>query len=860
MQLLNNNTFDLRSARALTLGSGCKIVFIRRQNGKITPALMLTGIESIGNKISTLCGSKAEGRVGIITSEIIKDNENNPIINTHFKDNYIQIGPISSESSQGTDQETDWMTIDLNTDKIVYPRVFIRSLNIKTDSNSLVLKYQDYNNNTNNQNQNNIYKILKPYEDYSILTRSLQDEYVMTIDNNIIIKQGVRKKGYGGIENRKLVANYTISNADTAIYLDALEVAKQNAEPKVSYEVKPNIFNSKYCATIYNKIGNIIRINDTDLKFQNVRGYISGLTLDLDSPQNDVIDVKNYKSKFEDLFSTITAQTQQMKKNSHTLEMVTSAFTSTGDISADVLQSSIFKVDLNYAFDNGKLTIDENNGIWGMSDNGVVAFRGGGIFTSTERDIEGNWKWNTGITPEGINASLITTGQLDTNLIKIYAGDHLRFQMNGDGIFAYKSWLNDVQINQDNGTRIHPKGQIQQGEQYVEAASSLDGKQYVRFNEDGLALIAKRGAMVLNSAKTEYISVLNDTIIQAHPQLAELDEIRRVEVSWDGFILRNWLNEKVFYADPQTGNLTLKGRIQADEGRIGTWNFDNNKLWADSAMDPETKIYTTFVALNAGGLTGPDEDGHWDPMKKGSGEFYKDKNGHDLYLDTHNYCFWAGNIDPETANFSIKKDGTIKASSGQIGGWILDGTFFYNPKSLVMAPGGVSSNQTISYSINDLKEDGTSNGKTTKTISLDGLVLWVPSSSWRNTTNVNITDSLGNSARNISPPTLSINANGDLTASTVNGWGKTYFNNNWIVTGWGSSSLSLVQPSTGNTHRVNFDSLSNASCSVSITGTKLDGDTKTIYLSITVSTATRSRTWNTSISTQVVYKTGGDNG
>jgi hypothetical protein len=47
------------------------------------------------------------------------------------------------------------------------------------------------------------------------------------------------------------------------------------------------------------------------------------------------------------------------------------------------LQSSIKKVDLDYAFDNGKLTIDEKNGIWGISDTGVVAFRGGGIFTAT---------------------------------------------------------------------------------------------------------------------------------------------------------------------------------------------------------------------------------------------------------------------------------------------------------------------------------------------------------------------------------------------------------------------------------------------------------------------------------------------
>jgi len=70
---------------------------------------------------------------------------------------------------------------------------------------------------------------------------------------------------------------------------------------------------------------------------------------------------------------------------------------------------------LTYAFNNGRLTIDEVNGIIGESRDGIVAYRGGGIFTASEKDDEGNWIWNTGILPTGINASLITTGRLDTN-------------------------------------------------------------------------------------------------------------------------------------------------------------------------------------------------------------------------------------------------------------------------------------------------------------------------------------------------------------------------------------------------------------------------------------------------------------
>jgi len=109
------------------------------------------------------------------------------------------------------------------------------------------------------------------------------------------------------------------------------------------------------------------------------------------------------------------------------MQSAAAAFDAYGSIRPWALEGTIYKADLDYAFNNGKLTIDEKNGIWGVSESGVVAIRGGGIFTSTENDGKGNWKWNTGITPEGINATLITAGQLDTNRVMVYAGDKLRF-------------------------------------------------------------------------------------------------------------------------------------------------------------------------------------------------------------------------------------------------------------------------------------------------------------------------------------------------------------------------------------------------------------------------------------------------
>ena len=633
-------TLDLRSARALTLGSGCKIAFIKKKNsGVITPVLMLMGSEAFGEHNEQFKNKDGQGTIGVITIKQQKDSNGQINFNTVFEGDALIVNPINNQSSGGEETVPDWIELDPTQDEIVYPRIFIRSLGLKTDSSQLTLKYQQ----ADTEGRVN-YSPLQQYEDYSILTRSVENEYVLTLNSENFLRE-MASADTGLFEEKRLLINYTISNADTSIYLDALEVAKENSEPQVSYEVTPEAFQSQALNDIYNKMGYLVRINDSDLKFENVRGYISSFTLKLDAPDEDTIEIKNYKTKFEDLFSTITAQTEAMKKNSRVIENAASVFTNTGEISEEVMQSTIRKVDLDYAFDNGKLTIDEHNGIWGTSDSGVVAFRGGGIFTATERNAQGNWRWNTGITPEGINADLITSGQLDTNLIKIYAGNHLRFQMNGDGIFAYKSTIDDAYIN-DDGELKHPlEDDPSMAQKPIQTIESLDGKQYVRFNDEGLALIAKKGAKVLSTDKRKYITVLDDQeVMTEHPNLLGLQEIKRVEVSWDGFVMRNWQNEKVFYAEPQTGNLMLMGTIHASGGTLGAWNFNGAKLWADAEVNDKNE-YTSFVALNASSE---------EELFKGDGTPYTDAHGAPLSLhdgNTNAYAFWAGTPDPYKAPF-----------------------------------------------------------------------------------------------------------------------------------------------------------------------------------------------------------------
>lgn len=496
-------------------------VYLRLKNSNtVAPAFLLTGATSLSDDswadLMTIkgeaVGGKHDASIALVTTDI-SDPENPELVITP---KWHNIGARFMTSTEAEDYE------------VVYPRFQVMSLEMQDTDDQLSLL------------QNN--DVLENFKNYEVLIRD--ENYYVTLDSYTLIKSGSL---FGGT----LRFNYTIANTALLIYLDAIQVLKENCMPKVSYQITPSLVSKEFLRVAYKGLDKISHINDYELKFENVLGYISEMELDLDRPQEDTYEIKNYKTKFEDLFSTIVAQTEEMKKNSIEIGLAASAFTATGDLKGSQVQSAMDRVDLNYAFNQGALTIDEANGIWATSDSGVVAMRGGGIFTATDKDQDGNWIWNTGILPSGINASLITTGQLDTNLIRIYAGDTIAFQMNADGLYAYK-W---------------------------DLGSDSYQNQYVVHNKDGLFLHAATGSSVGNV-------IMNQ-------------DVDRVEISWDGLKLRNNNNETVFYASPDTGDLNITGKISATELEIGNGSdFTDIDTYINSNTSKITGAYLNIDADN----------------------------------------------------------------------------------------------------------------------------------------------------------------------------------------------------------------------------------------------------------------------
>ena len=562
-----NRPLDAGRMRAFGVNSQCHYGFIKKQSdGPVIPVLILDGFETIPTSITI--------------NKVTKDGNNEPVITpwvsdmvSFVKSRQMYLGKLSAGSNLDEALSFEWSwKVSIENDEwidgpyeMVYPRIQIDSLAVKTSSDQLFVRYNGIE--------------LKNVEDYYCLSKipakANEAYYYITIKPDSMFKYG------GNVSGKSIDIRYVISNADTAIFLDAQKVLKENSIPKVSYTIKLNTLNREFMRNAYDRLCYVAHINDPELKFENVMGYISQINLKLDEPWNDDIEIINYKTKFEDLFSTILATTEDIKKSNYIIQAVGSNFDAYGSIKPWSLENTIYKVDLDFAFNQGKLTIDDENGIWGVSSSGVVAIRGGGIFTSTEQDDSGNWKWNTGITPEGINATLITAGQLDTNRVMIYAGDKLRFQLNGEGLFAYKSLFEDIATINEWVRAELTESQTVYVNQFNNKINSgyngdLDVAQYVCMDQNGLHLVAKPDALILNSDRTNYVQV-GKTLFKWYSssggsayQISIPEEgVKRVSISWEGLKLKNYYNQDVFYADADNGNLSIKGTIYASELNLG---------------------------------------------------------------------------------------------------------------------------------------------------------------------------------------------------------------------------------------------------------------------------------------------------
>lgn len=250
-------------------------------------------------------------------------------------------------------------------------------------------------------------------------------------------------------------------------YLDAETTLHKSAQPKVSYTINVIELNQlEGYENYYFDLGDVTYIQDTDFfgwkegqKYKTPHKeeiVITEMTTEFHSPEKSTIKAQNYRSAFEDLFQRLTATSQQLQFHSGEYARAADVVDANGNIAPGCLEDAFSNnayilsnvANQSVAWDEYGITTTNTT-----NPAEIARITSGGIFLSDT----GGEKWTTGITAQGINAKVITTGILNTELVNIYNENQKSFTWDSQGINAYKS-LDGGRYSTNNFVRFNEHG------------------------------------------------------------------------------------------------------------------------------------------------------------------------------------------------------------------------------------------------------------------------------------------------------------------------------------------------------------------------------------------------------------------
>ena len=308
-------------------------------------------------------------------------------------------------------------------------------------------------------------------------------------------------------------------------YFDALQVSKLSAQPKVSYQITVSEISELRELELYKfSVGDKTYVEDGEFfgytkTFLNSKIYttpikeeviISEVEWHLDSPEDNIITVQNYKTRFEDLFQRVSATVQTLQYNEATYPKISSVLGANGLIDRELLLQSWNEaggVGYNLV-STGAITTDENGIMVQDLTNAAnrVRIESRGIKTSTD----GGQTWLNVIDAYGINAESINAGIINTQQVWLMDGDSPSFRWDKAGISAYGfGETEDEPYDLKTYVRFDKYGMygIKDGENYI--ASSLDDiKDKAKFG------LTWDGFFIKNSYTDGYVSISSDDDFQ----------------------------------------------------------------------------------------------------------------------------------------------------------------------------------------------------------------------------------------------------------------------------------------------------------------------------------------------------------
>jgi len=610
------------------------------------------------------------------------------LIDTYKKNNYSENyykSTIKYKTKESEDIVTlhnlNWTLITEQNEPIIQERyIYLSNDNILTSSLSIY---------GNNVEQNNLLEVHKDYEYSFDYTGYNSDGERQELDNQDTYKDNIYYDYITKItlKNTNKVNNYNngsgpfivkYSKESTLQYLynDALSTSKKYAVPQITYSISIVDISSLNGYDYYKPIlGQKVPIFDREMRLNGYSGIITSIQHTLDKPEETSIEIATYQTRFEDIFQKLTVAMTDVRYNQSEIMNAANAFSiSNGTIKAEVFQKSLdnnaFQISMGV---NNDIIIDKVNGITliDKDNNSAVKLIGRGVFL-TDNYSENNSQWRTGITGEGINASVLTAGSIDTKNINIWNASEgqIRFVWNEEGLFAYGT---DGVPNGDNNVQ-----------------DFIDYNKYVKFSYNGLQFEDSYLDNGVKKTRSALSLGWDGLSIQAQDNALELN-------ATDGLILKQQNNDKLI-TRLELGKLdndSIYGlRLSDPEGNPSFQSDSDGNMWLSRHIkvggnyNKTTHVYTN--APNAGivGLTTAEPIYQMGVLRDSEGN---------PYWESSIIRFWAGpqtkqqylaqigissteassidnwnNIhdnDPALAKFKVDEHGNIIASGIDVGGW-----------------------------------------------------------------------------------------------------------------------------------------------------------------------------------------------
>ena len=506
------------------------------------------------------------------------------------------------------------------------------------------------------------------------LLAELDDYYLIHVDRVRTITLKTNNKVPFDLVDLNI--DYKVDVSSTQYYRDALEVMKTSAYPEVTYEVTWAYLKEAYVipefvdynASIDTPVnGSIIRLTDPELKIMGLKGIITSVEESLDTPEESVFTVSSYKTKFEDLFGRIIAGAEQMKSSGYLYDRVAGAFGADLTLNGSILQRSLIQGDIAFSLGQNSGVTLGNQGILLETSNvlpsgvkGQIYILGTGILASNSVNENGTRQWTTAITASGINASMLTAGRIDTELVNIYSGGQIRFTWKADGLFAFEQGETGDVIH-GNFVRYNEEGLLFQ----------RNGKRIVSLDWSGLFIGAADGSLELTGS--DGFTLYHSDDLATRLPLIKLGKFSggRGMVFYDittGVALPSlvsstagemWLRRtlSVGALGGETGITGIDDYIPGTNDPIRIWSGNVLPSMAPFRVHASGAIYSTKGYI--GGFT------------IGQKTLIYGTNGDGNFLglgEDGDFRLWAGNSNPFLSSLYITKTGHLFATTGTIAG------------------------------------------------------------------------------------------------------------------------------------------------------------------------------------------------